>query len=86
MAAGSEVRGSRSDGDQFFRKTGTMLFVSDDGTTGIPVTGTTFFTTKAAATETAPNGRICVGVTSDWNSVSGLCVSTARFLGFPAYA
>ena len=84
-AAGSETKGSRSEQDLFFRKTGTMLFIMENGWTGVPVAGTTYFTPVGGSAETAPTGRICTHVNKDWKSVPGLCFCTAHFLGFPGY-
>ena len=84
MAVG-EIRGSRAERDRYFRNYGTSLHVSTDGAHGITV-GTTYFTDHGDTTESGVTGRICVGVDDDWNSVPGLCIHTAHYMGFPAHA
>jgi len=85
-ATGPELRGSRQEPNQDRNfKYGQMIFISANGTTGVPVAGTTYFTPAGGTVESGLHGRICKSVTDDWNMVPGLCVSTAMFIGAEAY-
>ena len=87
MAAAAEIQGSRQERKGFFRNQGVQTFViAALADTGIPVAGTTFFTPKGGSIETTPTGRICVNVTYDWQTVPGLGIVTAQFMGVNAYA
>jgi len=84
-ATGPELRGSRTGSEEGYVKHGMMRFISTNGTTGVPVPGTTYFITIAAVTESGKTGRICNGLTEDWNTVPGLCITTASFIGLIPY-
>ena len=88
MAAGSEIMGSRKERVTGKMTYGTMLFVSDDGVTGVPVVGTTYFTPKGGSAETGTNcaGRICIEVQDDPEALPGLVYHVATFAAFRAYA
>ena len=83
MAVG-EIKGSRAERDDFFKKYGTMLRVSDDGAHGLTV-GTDFFTPHGGEVESGVTGRRLVSVSNDWNVIPGLCIHTAHYMGFPAH-
>lgn len=85
---GPELRGSRQEPNQDRNfKFGQMIFISDDGTTGVPVAGKDYFTPApyGSTIEIGLHGRICKNVVDDWDMVPGLCVSTATFIGAEAY-
>ena len=88
MGAAAEIQGSRQERKGYFRNQGVMMFVVAPAATytGLPVPGTTFFTPKEQSIDTTPTGRICTDVTYDWQSVPGLGIVTAQFVGVNAYA
>ena len=86
MAAGQEIMGSRVSNDASKQKSGTMLFVSDDGTTGVPVVGTTFFTPAGGSVESGLTGRVCITVTVQPEVLPGVYYHVAQFVAFKAYA
>jgi len=86
MAAGIEIKGSRQTRVDGKMTHGVMLFVSDDGTTGIPVVGTTFFTPPSGSEGTGIVSRRCVSVATDPEVLPGLHYSVAQFSAFKAYS
>jgi hypothetical protein len=85
---GPELRGSRGEGKDDLWRYGVMKFISTDGTTGVPVSGTTYFTPapSGSSAESGLTGRRCKKVDQDWDTVPGLCISTAHFIGATSYA
>lgn len=81
MAAGSEIKGSRSTNVGGKLTEATQLFVTDDGTTGIPAIGADY--TGDAAGIMA---RKCISVRTDPEYFPGIYFHVVTFRQFVAYA
>ena len=87
-ATGPELRNSRAESKDDVWRYGVMKFISTNGTTSVPVPGTTYFTPapSGSSVESGLTGRRCKKVDQDWDTVPGLCISTAHFIGATSYA
>lgn len=80
MAAGQEIKGSRQTRTDGKRRYATRLFISDDGSTGVPAAG------DAYPDDDGISARVCVDVSVEPEVIPGLFYHIARYVGFIAYA
>ena len=77
MATGFEVKFARRQSQRGNDKIATTMFVSDDGTTGVPVVGTTVF--PLAGEAVIPTGRVCVDADTNQEEIPGVYVTRATY-------
>jgi len=84
-SATPEIKGSRTTTQNDIWRLGVMKYISRDGSTGVAIPGTTSFTTSAGLTEIGLTGRRCKSLSDDWDTIPGLCITTASFIGATPY-
>ena len=80
MAAGQEIKGSRRTHGHGKQRFATRLFISDDGSTGVPAAGDDY------PGDSGITARVCVGApTVEPEVIPGIFYHAAQYVGFIAY-
>lgn len=84
MAAGSEVKGSRKETTVLEHRTGICLFVSDDGTTGVPVLGDAYPATSESGYSACLKMK-ATKIDTDPTVIPGVYFHTVQYAAFRAF-